>query len=102
MVVNGSILDRDARRTHLLCRGATVWRIRILERLLAAIEQEQSLTATCADDGSFTVTTTPAGGIFTGVTLNELEVVYRLHYDQLSFPDMPMDWPNAPPRTARP
>ena len=72
----------------------------VAKEMLDDIRQGYALTATHSGRGTYTVTTDPEGAIYTGVTLDELAQVYRLHWDKVTMDVMPMDWPNGSPDTA--
>lgn len=69
----------------------------MVDAMLNDIGQGYALIATYSEAGLYTVTTDPEGAIYTGVTLDELAQVYRLHWDRVTMDMMPMDWPNGPP-----
>ena len=61
------------------------------------IGQGYTLTATYSGANLYTVATDPEGAIYTGVSLDELAQVYRLHWDKVTIDMMPMDFPNGAP-----
>lgn len=69
----------------------------MIKDMLADIAQGYTLTVTYSGERTYTVSSTPSGSIYTGVTLDELAQVYRLRSDRLTVQDMPLDWPNGVP-----
>jgi hypothetical protein len=69
----------------------------MVREMMNDIGQGYALIATHSGAGLYTVTTAPEGAIYTGVTLDELAQVYRLHSDKVTMDMMPMDWPNGVP-----
>jgi hypothetical protein len=67
----------------------------VVTALLAEIDKGRKLIGTMQRDGTFTVTTRPAGPTFTGVANDDLATVARLRNGAV-WTGL-LDWPNGPP-----